>query len=82
MAFIKADKLGRIVNIVPSSEREELNNEAVRETLNFFRGRQLASELKNCLSYLRIATKAIEGSKEAQLRIKELHYKWNHHEEA
>lgn len=80
MAFIKADKLGRIVQILPSSPKEELNKEAVAETLNFFRGQQLSSSLRNCLNYLKTATLAAKGSREAQLRIQEIRYAWNHEE--
>ena len=80
MAYIKADKLGRIYAIV---EKKDSNTTPpmFKATLNMFRGRQLKSNLKECLNYLYTSIAAQDGSKEAQKELEAIHYRWNNNYE-
>lgn len=77
MAYVKADKLHRIYTITENSS-SNIVPEEYKPTLNMFRGRQIETNLKDCLKYLKISLAAQSGDEEAEKELRRIHYTWNH----
>lgn len=76
--YIKADKLGRICAIYYKGDKSLQTPEEYKAALNMFRGRQIKTNLKECIDYIQLSTLAQGGSVEAQKALSQLHYDWNH----
>ena len=78
--WIKADKLGRIYNIVWLDNPTVKTPECFKDALNHFRGRQMKANLPELLKYIKLSLVAQSNEPEAAEAAKEItniHYKWN-----
>lgn len=72
---IRADKLGRIYAI--TEEDSYITPMEFKETLNMFRGRQLKTNAKECIKYLKLSLAKQKGDYEAERELNNIHKSWN-----
>ena len=75
--FIKADKLGRICSIYWADAITNVTPPEFKEALNMFRGRQLKTNVIQCLDYIKLVRLKDAGDEEAINELSNLHYEWN-----